>query len=97
MRFEALENFYYNGRKWKRGEQFDALSEKDAVTLRMCWKDVKQVNGPAKPMTTEENPAVVPTQKLETTDMKAEEPKPQTDPLTQRRRRYPHRAMRAEE
>ena len=96
MRFEALENFYYNGRKWKRGEQFDALSEKDAVTLRMCWKDVKQVNGPAKPMTTEDNPAVVPTQKLETTDMKADEPTAKPGSLREKRR-YPHRAMRAEE
>ena len=50
-RFEAKNKFYYNGRSYQAGEQFDALSEKDAAQLRVFWKEVREVSADEPPPT----------------------------------------------
>lgn len=44
MRFEALQRFYYNGRHYQAGEQFDTAQDSDADALRLLWKEVKEIS-----------------------------------------------------
>lgn len=49
MRFEALQRFYYNGRNYKAGEQFDTAQDSDAAALRLLWKEVKEIAETPRP------------------------------------------------